>query len=257
MTYKEYLSKIKKQKIIIKLSQIFMLIFFILIWQFLSDKKLINTFITSSPLNIIKTTISLYKNNNLLFHIWVTLKETIISFTITTLLSILIAITFYFYKTIPKILDPYITMLNSLPKVALGPIIISWIGANTNSIIAISVFISIIVSEQTIYNSFEKTDITKIKLLKSFNASKKDMLLYLILPESKMTILNTLKINISMCTIGVITGEFLTSKAGIGYLILYGSQVFNLNLVMTGIFILMIISYLMYKLTIILTNKKT
>ena len=146
-------------------------------------------------------------------------------------------------------------MLNSLPKVALGPIIIIWIGANTNSIITISVLISIIVSLQTIYNSFENTDKIKIKLLNSFNASKKDILLYLILPSNKNTILSTLKINISMCLIGVITGEFLTSKAGIGYLILYGSQVFNLNLVMTGIFLLMIISFIMYKLVLYISKR--
>ena len=154
-----------------------------------------------------------------------------------------------------KILDPFITLFNSLPKVALGPIIIIWIGANTKIIITISILISIIVIMQTIYNSFENTDKLKIKLLKSFNATKKDILIYAVIPSNKSVILSTLKINISMCLIGVITGEFLTSKAGIGYLILYGSQVFNLNLVMSGIFLLMIISYIMYNLVLYISKR--
>lgn len=110
-----------------------------------------------------------------------------------------------------------------------------------------AILISLIVSIQTIYNGFVSTDKLKIKLLKTFGASKKDILLNVVLQENKKTILNTFKINISMCLIGVIMGEFLTSKAGIGYLILYGSQVFNLDLVMTGVFLLTIISIIMYK----------
>ena len=143
-----------------------------------------------------------------------------------------------------------------MPKVALGPIIIIWLGANTKSIIVMAILISIIVSIQNIYIGFSHTNKNRIKLLKTFNASKKDILFNLVIRENKHVILNTLKINISMCLIGVITGEFLTSKAGIGYLILYGSQVFNLNLVMTGIFILIIISFVMYELIIILTKNK-
>ncbi len=255
MTYKKYISKIKKNKIIIHLSQIAIFILFITIWQILANKNYINTFITSSPKNILITILNLYRQNNLLFHIWITIKEVLISFIITSFLSIFIATILYNYKILYKILDPYITLFNSLPKVALGPIIIIWIGANIKSIITISVLISIIVSIQTIYNGFENTDPLKIKLLKTFNANKKDILFNCVIPSNKSVILSTLKINISMCLIGVITGEFLTSKAGIGYLILYGSQVFNLNLVMSGIILLMIISYVMYNIILYISKR--
>ena len=251
-----YSKKIKLTKLLILFSQIALFIFIILIWQILADKELINTFITSSPRDIIKTLITLYQDNNLFIHIWITIKETLISFTITTVLSILIAITLYNYKLLSKIIDPYLTILNSLPKVALGPIIIIWIGANIKGIITMSVLISIIVSIQSIYNGFINTDKVKIKLLKTFNATKSQILFNVILPSNKSTIISTLKINISMCLVGVIMGEFLTSKAGIGYLILYGSQVFNLNLVMTGIFLLIIISIIMYKLICIISKKE-
>ena len=176
---------------------------------------------------------------------------------ILTLLNkyLIILILLYNFKFLSKVLEPYLVIFNSLPKVALGPIIIIWIGANTNSIITISVLISVIVSLQSIYNGFENTDKLKIKLLDTFSASKLDKLLYVVLPSNKSVIMNTFKINISMCLIGVITGEFLTSKAGIGYLILYGSQVFNLNLVMSGIVLLTIISYLMYKIIFLITKR--
>jgi len=252
----KYLKKQKRYKYFTILTQLLIFLTFIFTWQILSDKNIINTFITSSPKNIISTLITLYKENNLFLHIYVTLKETLLSFTITTLLSLLISIILYNYKFLSKVLDPYLTILGSLPKVALGPIIIIWIGANTSGIITMAILISIIVSIQSIYNGFIQTDILKIKLLKSYNATKKDILFKLVIPSNKETILNTLKINIQMCLIGVIMGEFLTSKAGIGYLILYGSQVFNLNLVMTGIFILLILSVILYYLLILLTKKK-
>ena len=252
MTYQKYVTKIKKVKILILTTQILLLFIILFLWQYLSDKNIINSFIMSSPKNIIKTIINLYKENNLFIHIYTTIKETIISFAITSTLSLIISIILYY-----KVLDPYLTLLNSLPKVALGPIIIIWMGANIKSIITISILISIIISIQTIYNGFTRTDELKIKLLKTFNANKKEILINLVLPSNKTTIINIFKINISMCLIGVITGEFLTSKAGIGYLILYGSQVFNLNLVMSGIFILLIISFIMYKLISLKQNKKT
>ncbi len=254
ISYKQYLKKIKLNKIIIIFFQLLIFISFIVLWQYLSDNNYINSFITSSPKNIIKTIIGLYKDNNLFKHIYITIKETFISFTLTTILSLIISIILYNCKTLGKIIDPYLTILNSLPKVALGPIIIIWCGANTKSIIVMAILISVIVSIQNIYNGFENTDKNKIKLLKMFNASKIDILYYLVIPSNKKTILNSLKINISMCLIGVITGEFLTSKAGIGYLILYGSQIFNLNLVMTGIVLLMIISIIMYKLITFLSK---
>ena len=246
--HKKYLRKLKLNKLLISITQISIFIFFIIIWQFLSSHNYINSFITSSPSKILSTISKLYIENNLFIHIWITIKETIISFMITTFLSIIISIILYESDFLSKVIDPYLTILNSLPKVALGPIIIIWIGANQNEIITMAILISIIVSIQTIYNGFINTDKLKIKLLKTFNATKKDILFNVVIPSNKSTIINTLKINISMCLIGVIMGEFLTSKAGIGYLILYGSQVFNLDLVMTGIFLLTIISIVMYKI---------
>ena len=189
-----------------------------------------------------------YKTNNLLKHIWITIYETIISFGLGTILGIIIAVILWWNNFLYKVLDPYLTVINSLPKVALGPIIIIYFGANINSIIIMALLISVIITIITVYNGFTETDINKINLLKSFKATKRQILKMAILPSSYSTIISSLKINISMSLIGVIMGEFLVSKEGIGYLIMYGSQVFNLNLVISGIIILMIVSILMYKI---------
>ena len=244
--YKLYLKKIKITNIFIHITRLLILLLFIIIWQYLADKKIINTFITSSPKEIIKTTINLYKENNLLHHIYITTTETIISFLIASILGIIISIILWTNKFLFKVIDPYLTILNSLPKVSLGPILIIWFGSNTKSIIIMAILVSIITTIINMHNAFNETDKNKIKLLKSFNANQFQILKYLILPANYKTIISSIKINWSLCLIGIIMGELLVSKSGIGYLIMYGSQVFNLNLVMTSIIILMLLSYIMY-----------
>lgn len=243
-----YLKKIKKNKIIVICFQIAIVLIFFFSWQILSDKKIINPFIFSSPKKIIETIISLQQNYNLFSHIFTTIFETLIAFILGISLGFIIAILLYEFKTIAKIIDPFLTMLNSLPKVALGPIIIIWTGANTKSIITMALLINLIISIITIYNGFLNTDIYKIKLLKSFKANKFQILTKVVIPSSYSTIISSLKINISMSLIGVITGEFLVSKKGLGYLIIYGTQIFNLNIVMSGIIILIFISFILYEI---------
>ncbi len=244
--YKKYLKKQKKDKLIIVTTQILILLFCVWLWQFAASKNMINTFITSSPKKVLETIINLYQTNNLFQHIWITTYETIISFALGTIIGIVVAIILWYNRFISKVMDPYLTILNSLPKVSLGPILIIWVGANMNSIIVMALLISVIITIITVYNGFLSTDANKIKLLKSLNANKFQTLKYLILPSNYPTIISSLKINISMSLIGVIMGELLVSKSGIGYLIMYGSQVFNLDLVISGIIILMIVSYFMY-----------
>ena len=167
-----------------------------------------------------------------------------------TFLGTLIAIILWYSKFLYRVSEPYLTVLNSLPKVALGPIIIIMFGANINSIIIMALLISLIITISNVYSGFVNTDINRIKLMKSFNASKFQMLKYLVIPYNYHVIINSLKINVGMSLVGVIMGEFLVSKSGIGYLINYGSQVFNLNLVFAGIIILLIVSYLLYLIVI-------
>ena len=250
-----FLKKIKKEKIFIVLCQISLVILFLGIWEFLSSKEIINSFIFSKPSTIIKTINMLYKNFDLPKHIFTTLYEIVIAFILGIVLGFIIALLLYTFKLLAKIIEPFLTMLNSLPKVALGPIIIIWCGANTKSIIVMALLINLIISIITIYNGFITTDQNKIRLLKSLKASKYQIITKLIIPNSLVTIISSLKLNISMSLIGVIMGEFLVSRAGIGYLIIYGTQIFNLNIVISGILLLVIISWILYKLISIIESK--
>ncbi len=245
---KKYLRKIKIRKYIILFSQIIIIIAFFGIWEYLANKNIINTFVFSKPSKIFDTILNLITQNNLFNHIFTTLKEVLISFSLGILLGLIIAIILYEFPLLADIVDPFLTMINSLPKVALGPLIIIISGANIKSVIVMALLINLIISIITIYNGFINIDEKRIKMIKSFKANKFQILTKLIIPSSYKTIISSLKLNISMSLIGVIMGEFLVSKAGIGYLIIYGTQVFNLSLVMAGILILVVISYILYKI---------
>lgn len=244
--YREYLRKKWIKIILVHITQILILLSLIWIWEYLANNNIINAFIYSSPSRIVKTIVDLYKNNNLFNHIWITCYETVISFVLATIIGTFVAIILWYSKFLYKVFDPYLTVLNSLPKVALGPIIIILCGANIKSIVIMALLISLIITIINVYAGFINTDKNMLKLMQSFHASKWQMLKYLVIPYNYPIIINSLKINVGMSLVGVIMGEFLVSKSGIGYLINYGSQVFNLNLVFTGIVILLVVSYVMY-----------
>ncbi len=255
LEHKKYLQKAKKKNFLIKLTQIFILIIFLIIWQLLSDYKIINPFVFSSPTKVFETIISLHNNGDLYNHILITVWETFISFILGTLLGIIIASIMWWNKFLAKVIDPYLTILNSLPKVALGPILIIWVGAGMQSIIVMALLISTIITIINVYQGFTNIDPIKIKLMKTFKATKSQIYFKLILPGTLSNIISCFKVNISMSLIGVIMGEFLVSKEGIGYLIMYGSQVFNLDLVITGTIILCIVAVIMYGLVLYLEKK--
>lgn len=202
---KKYLKKIKRDKTIIFLIQISLTLLFIISWELLSKYNIINSFIFSSPSKIIKCIYNLAINNNLLYHIWITLKEIIISFTLGSIIGFVLAIIFYMIPSIKKIFDPFLTLINSLPKVSLGPLLIIWLGANMSSIIVMSLLINTIVTLISIYNGLINTDNYKIKMFKTFKATKLQTLIYLVIPHNKETILSSLKLNISMSLIGINT----------------------------------------------------
>lgn len=255
--HKEYLKKIKINNFLVRFIQILIITLFIFLWQFAADHNLINTFIASSPKSIINTIVNLYQDGTLFHHIWITFYEVIISFLIGTIDGIIIATILWRFKFISKVIDPYLTILNSLPKVSLGPIIIIIAGASTNSIIIMALFISIIITIINVQQAFTSTDENKIRLLKSFKAKPYQIYFKLILPSNYANLISVCKVNIGLVFIGVIMGEFLVSKAGVGYLIMYGSQVFNLNLVMTGIILLAIMASLMYYLIVFIEKRLT
>lgn len=242
-----YLRKVKQKKIAVRVTQVAILLVFLALWELAAQLKWIDSFITSQPTRIWRTIVNLHNSGDLYLHISVTLYETIIGFTLGTLLGTAIAIVLWWSDFISKVADPYLVVLNSLPKVALGPIIIVWIGAGAKAIIVMALLVSIIVTVIGVLNGFLDVSADKIRLLKTFGASKKQILTKVVLPASIPTIISALKINVGMSWVGVIVGEFLVSRAGLGFLAVYGGQVFQLDLVMTSVSILLVLAALMYQ----------
>ncbi|WDV46991.1 ABC transporter permease [Clostridiaceae bacterium M8S5] len=251
----DFVKKHNRRKKIILFTQLIILIAIIAYWQLAASFGIMDTFMTSYPSAIIKLMIRLFNQGSLINHICISLLENIAGFTIGTILGILIAIGLWTSSFASKVLDPYLVVFNSLPKTALAPIIILWVGAGYTGIIVTAISISIIVTIMNVYNAFIQVDENIIKMLYTFGASKYQVFKLAVFPSSIPSIINCLKINIGLSWVGVIVGEFLVSKGGIGYLIVYGSQVFKMDLVMLSVIILAILASLMYKFVSIIEKR--
>lgn len=241
-----YLKKLKKKKIIVNLLRVFILVLIFGMWELCAQLKIIDPFITSSPSRVILTIGDLYENGSLFYHLGITLAETIIGFIIAVVLGYLIAVLLWVSDTARKVLEPYIVVLNSLPKIALGPLIIIWIGTGYSAIVFMTILVSIIVCIMNMLAGFIEVDKTKLLLMRAMGASKATTLRKLIIPASLPALMNTLKVAVGLAWIGSIMGEYIVSKAGLGYLIVYGGQVFKLDLVMTATIILCALAGGMY-----------
>lgn len=248
----EYLRARRKRKILINLTQVLILLVFFALWEILARLKVIDSFITSQPSRIINTISNLYNEGQLFQHIGITCLETVVGFVSGTVLGTIIAVILWWSPFLSKVLEPYLVILNSLPKIALGPIFIVWFGAGTTSIIVIALAISLIVTILEVLNGFTATDEEQIKLVKTFGANRLQIFKKVVFPSNLPVIINSLKINVGLSWVGVIVGEFLVSKAGLGYLIVYGGQVFQLDLVMSSVIILCIAAGLMYQAVVLL-----
>ncbi len=244
--HKKYLAKHRTTKFVIMLTQILILASFLIAWELLTKFEVISSFFFSAPSKILKTIKTLYSSGELFYHSAITLKETLIGFAIATSVGFVVAFILWYSDFLRRVLEPYLVVLNSLPKIALGPIIIIWFGAGSKAIIFMCILIVIIVTIMNILNSFTSCDKQLIALTKSLGANKMQIFLKLILPSSLKDIVSTLKINVGLSWIGAIMGEYLVSKAGLGYLLIYGGQVFDLNLVMTSTVILCVLASVMY-----------
>ena len=242
-----YIKKLQRHQKKVLFIQIFLLIFFILIWEISSEMGWINSFIFSSPSRMFRAGMDLMKNGRLLIHIGITLAETFASFFLVAAFSIFIAVLLWWNHTLSEILEPYFVILNSLPKSAMAPIFIVWLGNNMKTIIVTAISVAIFGSILNLFTSFISTDTDKIKLIRTLHGSRIDCLTKVVLPMNLPSILSILKVDIGLCLIGVVIGEFLAAKEGLGYLIIYGSQVFKMDWVMLSIVLLCLIAVGLYK----------
>lgn len=215
--HKKFLMNNKRKNSAIGLSRFIILILLFFLWETAASKEWIDPFIMSQPSRIIKTIVIMSKDGSLFMHTGITVYETIIGFVSGTVIGTLVAIALWWSDFLAKVLDPYLVVLNALPKTALGPIILVWIGGTTKSIVVMALLLSIVVTIINVFTGFSNCDEDKIKLLKTFGANKRQILRKVVFPAGIPTIISTLKINVGLSLVGVIVGEFLVSKAGLGH----------------------------------------
>ncbi len=244
----EYIRKHRLQRRRVRFCQFLILISFILSWELTARLGILNSFVFSSPSRIIKTVLDMTVSGQLLYHVGITLLETLGSFFLVNALGIIIAIILWWNDSISKVLEPYLIVLNSLPKSALAPVFIVWLGNNIKTIIVAAVSVAIFGTVISLHSVFKEMEEDKIKLIYTLGGKKRDVLFKVILPGNVPSIISQMKVNIGLSLVGVIIGEFLAAKAGLGYLIIYGSQVFKLDWVIMSIVILCIVATGLYKL---------
>ena len=247
-THRLYLSSNYKKTKRIRFFQILIIVSLIILWEVATYFQVIDSFIFSSPSRMVKTFLDMARDGKIFYHTGITLAETFLSFATVVIFSILIAVLLWWNDSIAKVLEPYLVVLNSLPKSALAPVFIVWLGNNMKTIIVCAISVAIFSSIINLYTAFKSIEEDKVKLIRTLSGNKKDVLLKVVLPSNVPVIVSNMKVNIGSCLVGVIIGEFLAAKAGLGYLIIYGSQVFQLDLVIMSIVILCIVATFLYQL---------
>lgn len=244
---RSYLKKITKYKHRITILQFSILFFIIVLWEVSTRLGILNSFIFSSPTRMIKALYQMVLSGEIFLHTGITFAETLASFLLVITVSMIVAIIMWSNKTISDTIEPYLVTLNSLPKSALAPVLIVWLGTGYKSIIITAISVSLFGTILSLYTSFAETETEKIRLITTLGGTRKDVLTKLILPGSLPIIISCMKVNIGLCLVGVIIAEFLVANAGLGYVIIYNSQIFKMDYVLLSICILCIMSSIIYK----------
>jgi NitT/TauT family transport system permease protein len=242
-----FLKKQRNKKHLITITQIIILIAFFALWEIAAAQGWIEAFIFSRPTRMYATLISMAKSGQLFHHIRITSWQVIAGFTLGTLLGTAIAVILWANDFARRVLNPYLVVFNALPKTALAPIIIVWLGNNPRAVIVTALLISVVVTILNMLTGFTQVEEDKIKLTQSFGATKLQVLAKVVFPSSVPDLINALKINIGLSFVGVIVGEFLVAQSGLGYLIVYGSQIFRMDMVMLSILILCALAAVFYQ----------
>ena len=247
LAQQEFIEKEKLHRRNVRVWRTMLLVLLLSLWELCARLGIINDFIFSSPSRVTACFLNMVVDKSIFMHIGVTVMETLISFSLVTISGLLIAVLLWSSRSISEVLEPYLVMLNSLPKSALAPILIVWLGNNIKTIIVASISVAVFGCIMTIHTGFSQIDPDMIKLIYSLGGKKKDVLFKVLLPGSVPLIISNTKVNIGLCLVGVIIGEFLAANKGLGYLIIYGSQVFQMDLVVMSIVILCIVSAILYQ----------
>ena len=252
---RDYLNRQLRHQRKIRAARFMLIILFLALWELSASFGWLDSFIFSSPSRIILCLIQMPGDGSLFLHTGITLLETLVSFLAVVIIGLAAALLLWFWRSLAEILEPFLVMLNSLPKSALAPLLIVWLGNNMNTIIVAAVSVALFGSILTLYTGFTSLDQDQIKLIYSLGGTRRDVLFKVLLPGSLPMIISNMKVNIGLCLVGVIIGEFLSSKAGLGYLITYGSQTFAMTMVVTSIVVLCLLSVILYQAIAVLEKR--
>jgi NitT/TauT family transport system permease protein len=241
-----FLRRLRFRQITVIAVQVLVLVAFFGLWHWAASRRIIDPFITSQPTAIAQKLMDLFADGSLTQHVAITVFETVVGFVLGTVAGIAIAALLWWSDFLSDVADPYLVVLNATPKIALGPVFIVWLGANINAVIALAVSISLFVTILSVYSAFRQVDREKLVLVAAFGASRWQQFRKVVFPAAVPSIVATLKVNVGLSLIGAIVGEFLGSKAGLGYLIIYGQNIFSMSLVMTSLVLLGVIAGVMY-----------
>lgn len=243
-----FLKKQKQHRNFVKLTRIFVFVAFLLLWELTAHFGIIDSFIFSSPSKVILCFWGMVLDRSIFLHIGVTLYETMISFILVTIFSILFATLLWFSRKLLEITEPFLVVLNSLPKSALAPLLIVWLGATPTTIIVAGMSVALFGSILNMTTCFQEVDPEKIKLIYTLRGNKIQALTKVVIPSCIPAIVSNMKVNIGLCLVGVVIGEFLAARNGLGYLIIYSSQVFKMDWLLMSIVILCILAMGLYSL---------
>lgn len=235
--------------------QALILVLFVGLWELAGRLRWIDVLIFSYPSKVGQQIVKDAVSGELWPHLAMTVGETAVGFLLGTLIGTLLAVLIWWSPFLSRVLDPYMVVFNSMPKVALGPIFIVLFGAGFTAIVVTTLSITVIVTTLVVFNSFNEVDANLVKVIRTFGGTRRDVFMKAILPASFPTIVSTLKVNVGMAWVGVIVGEFLVAKIGLGYLIVYGFQVFNFTLVLSSLVIIAIVATAMYQMVVYIERK--
>ncbi len=206
----------------------------------------ISNFLVGSPAGIFSLAGRMLMSGELVMHTSYTLFEAILGFVIGTIVGSLMGLALWYSVFVARLVEPFIVAINSVPKIALAPIIILWFGTGLVSKVALAVSLTAIVALIAAYQAAKDADTDLQSLLISMGATKHQVFYKAVVPSTLPAIIATFRINIGFGLVGAVVGEFISSQKGLGHIIYAASSLYDLNTVWVGLFTLMIMGFVLY-----------
>ncbi len=229
-----------------------LLLALILMWELGSRTGLIDPFFFSRPTEILQTAVTKWQTGQLWRDIRYTAASTLLGFTLGTAVGSLAGLLFWFSRPVALVAEPWMIVLNALPKLALAPVLVIWFGIGFTSKVVLAFLMTVIVAAMSAYGGVQTADPALQTLLISLGANRRQIFLTLIVPSAMPSIITGLRVNIALAMAGAIVGEFIASDRGLGRMIVYAGTVFDLKLVWVGVVVLSLVSVLMYAAVVLL-----